>query len=193
MKWYFIVVLICSSLIWPPHAKSWLIGKDSDAGSDWGQEEKGATEDEMAGWHRWLDGREPEWTPGVGDGQGGLVCCDSWVSKSRTWLSDWTEPNDIWWTSFHMLIYHLYTFFDEMSVYVLCPFLNSVSRFSYCWIFKHSSYTLDSSSLSDMYFANIFSWIVACLLILLTISFAEQTFLILMKPNLSIFSFTDHT
>ena len=49
---------------WPPHAKSWLIGKDSDAGRDWGQEEKGTTEDEMAGWHHWLDGHEFEWTPG---------------------------------------------------------------------------------------------------------------------------------
>ena len=55
-------------VLWPPHAKSWLIGKDSDAGRDWGQEEKGMTEDEMAGWHHWLDGREFEWTPGVGDG-----------------------------------------------------------------------------------------------------------------------------
>ena len=55
-------------VLWPPHAKSWLIEKDSDAGRDWGQEEKGMTEDEMAGWHHWLDGRESEWTPGVGDG-----------------------------------------------------------------------------------------------------------------------------
>ena len=62
-------------ILWPPHAKSWLIGKDSDAGRDWGQEEKGTTEDEMTGWHHRLDGRE--WTPGVGDGQGGLECCNS--------------------------------------------------------------------------------------------------------------------
>ena len=55
-------------VLWPPHVKSWLIGKDSDAGRDWGQEKKGTTEDEMAGWHHWLDGRESEWTPGVGDG-----------------------------------------------------------------------------------------------------------------------------
>ena len=68
-------------ILWPPHAKSWLIGKNSDAGRDWGQEEKGMTEDEMAGWHRWLDGRESERTPGVGDGQGGLACCDSWGRK----------------------------------------------------------------------------------------------------------------
>ena len=67
-----------TSILWPPHAKSWLNGKDSDAGRDWGQEEKGTTEVEMAGWHHWLDGHEFEWTPGVGDGQGGLECCNSW-------------------------------------------------------------------------------------------------------------------
>ena len=64
-------------VLWPPHAKSWLIAKDSDAGRDWGQEEKGTTEDEMAGWCHWPDGRESQWTPGVSDGQGGLACCDS--------------------------------------------------------------------------------------------------------------------
>ena len=74
-------------VLWPPYAKSWLIGKDSDAGRDWGQEEKGTTEDEMAGWYHWLDGRDSEWTPGVGDGQGGLVCCNSWGHKE----SDTTE------------------------------------------------------------------------------------------------------
>ena len=67
--------------------KSWFIGKDSDAGRDWGQEEKGTTEDEMTRWHHWLDGRESEWTSGVGDGQGGLACCDSWGRKE----SDTTE------------------------------------------------------------------------------------------------------
>ena len=82
-------------VLWPPHAKSWLIGKDCDAGRDWGQEEKGTTEDEMAGWHHWLDGRESEWTPGVGDGQGGLACCDSWGRKEldTTERLNWTELN----------------------------------------------------------------------------------------------------
>ena len=75
-------------VLWPPHVKSWLIGKDSDAGRDWGQEDKGTTEDEMAGWHHWLNGRESEWTPGVGDGQGGLACCNSWGHKE----SDTIEP-----------------------------------------------------------------------------------------------------
>ena len=80
--------------LWPPHAKSWLIGKDFDAGRDWGQEEKGTTEDEMAGWHHWLDECESEWTPGVGDGQGGLACCDSWGRRVRhDWVIElnWTE------------------------------------------------------------------------------------------------------
>ena len=74
-------------VFWLPHVKSWLVGKDSDAGRVWGQEEKGTTEDEMAGWHYWLDGRESGWTPGVGDRQGGLACCDSWDRKE----SDRTE------------------------------------------------------------------------------------------------------
>ena len=80
-------------MLWPPHAKSWLTGKDSDAGRDWGQEEKGTTEDEMAGWHHQLDGHEFGWTPGVGDGQGGLVCCDSWGCKEldTTERLNWTE------------------------------------------------------------------------------------------------------
>ena len=68
-------------LLWPPDAKSWLIWKDPDAGKDWGQEEKGMTEDEMVGWHHRLDGHGFEWTPGVGDGQGGLRCCGSWGHK----------------------------------------------------------------------------------------------------------------
>ena len=80
-------------ILWPPHVKSLLIGKDSDAGRDWGQEVKGTTEDEMAGWHHWLNGRESEWTPRVGDGQGGLACCDSWGRKesdTTEWLN-WTN------------------------------------------------------------------------------------------------------
>ena len=74
-------------ILWPSHVKRWLIGKDPDAGRAWGQEEKGTTEDEMAGWHHWLDGRESEWALGVGDGQGGLACHDSWGCKE----SDTTE------------------------------------------------------------------------------------------------------
>ena len=81
--------------IWPPHAERWLIGKDSDAGRDWGQEEKGTTEDEMAGWHHWLDGLGSAWTPGVGDGQGGPECCDSWgrQESDTTERLNWIELN----------------------------------------------------------------------------------------------------
>ena len=82
-------------VLWPPHAKSWLIRKHSDPRSDWGQEEKGMTEDEMAGLHHRLDGHEFVWTPGVGDGQGGLACCSSLGCKESDmteWLM-WTELN----------------------------------------------------------------------------------------------------
>ena len=77
-------------VLWPPHAKNWLIGKDPDAGKGWGQEEKGTTEDEIAGWHHQFDGCESEWTPGVGDEQGSLACCDSWGRKeldTTEWLN----------------------------------------------------------------------------------------------------------
>ena len=80
-------------VLWPPHAKSWLIGKYFDAGKNWGQEKKRTTEDEMAGWHHGLNGLESEWTLGVGDERGGLACCDSWVRKEldTTERLNWTE------------------------------------------------------------------------------------------------------
>ena len=80
-------------ILWPPDVKSWLIWKDPDAGKDWRWEEKGTTEDEMVEWHHWLDGHGFGWTLGVGDGQGGLACYDSWVRKesdTTEWLN-WTE------------------------------------------------------------------------------------------------------
>ena len=67
-----------TSILWPPHVKSGLMGKDCEAGRDWGQEEKGMTEDEMAGWHHHLDGHEFGWNTGIGYGQRGLACCNSW-------------------------------------------------------------------------------------------------------------------
>ena len=107
-------------VLWPPQVKSWLIGKDSDAGRDWGQQEKGTTEDEMAGWHHWLDGREFEWTPGVGDGQGGLECCDSWGHKE----SDMTERRN--WTEHYLKYYFTflsYSHFHFSSVAQSCQTL----------------------------------------------------------------------
>ena len=80
-------------ILLPPDVKNWLIEKDPDAGKHWRQEEKGTTEDEMVGWHHWLNGHEFEWTPGISDGQGGLVCCDSWGRKESdtTERLNWTE------------------------------------------------------------------------------------------------------
>ena len=82
-----------SPILWPPDAKSWLIWKDPDAGKDWGQEEKGTTEDDMVGWHHWHNGHGFRWTLGVGEGQGGLACCSSWGRKEldTTERLNWTE------------------------------------------------------------------------------------------------------
>ena len=106
-SWIFIggtVVEAEAPILWPPESKnwlieqdpdvkSWLIWKDPDAGKDWGQEEKGTTEDEMVEWHHRLNGHEFGWTPGVDNGQGGLACCSSWGLKESDmtkWLN-WTE------------------------------------------------------------------------------------------------------
>ena len=95
-------------ILWPSHMKSWLIGKDSDAGRDWVQEEKGTTEYEMAGWHHWLNGQEFGWILGVGDGPGGLACCNSWSRKesdTTEWLNwtNWTEYPSSWFIDGHVL------------------------------------------------------------------------------------------
>ena len=74
-------------ILWPPDAKNWLIRKDPEAGKDWRQEEKGTTEDEMIGWHHWLNGHEFEQTLGVGDRHRSLACCCPWGHKE----SDTTE------------------------------------------------------------------------------------------------------
>ena len=89
-------------ILWPPNAKSWLIWKDPDAGKDWGQEEKGTTEDEMVEWHHWLNGHEFEWTLEVGDGQGGLACCSSLGPKEldmTEWLNLSELMSTVWVTS----------------------------------------------------------------------------------------------
>ena len=98
-SWIFIGRTDAEALIlWPPDAKNWLIGKDSDAGKDWRQEEKGMTEDEMAGWHYQLNGHEFQQAPGVGNGQGSLACCSLWGRQE----SDMTE-----WLNWLILFYGL--------------------------------------------------------------------------------------
>ena len=77
---------------WPPDAKSWLFGKAPDAGKDWWQEEKRVTEDEMVGWHHWLNGPEFELTPGDSEGQGSLACCNPCGSKESDTTTGLNEP-----------------------------------------------------------------------------------------------------
>ena len=95
-------------VLWPPHEKSWLIGKDFVVARVWGQEKKGMIEDEMAGWHHWLNGCEYEWTPEVGDGQGGLACCDSWSCKESDMTEQlkWTELNSMGISSGFLSFWH---------------------------------------------------------------------------------------
>ena len=92
-SWIFIGrtdVKVEAPILWPSDAESWLTGKDPDAGKDWRQEEKGITEDEMVGWHHWLNGQEFEQAPGDGEVQGGWCAAVHGVAKSWTWQSDWT-------------------------------------------------------------------------------------------------------
>ena len=88
-------------ILWLPDAESWLIWKDLDSGKDWGQEEKVTTEDEMVGWHHRLNGHGFGWTPGVGDGQGSLVCCGSWSRK------EWDVTERLNWTE--LMYFRVYT------------------------------------------------------------------------------------
>ena len=102
-------------ILWPPDVKSQLIGKDPEAGKD-RKQEKGTTEDKMVGWHHWLNGRESEWTPGVGNGQGGLAAAIHGVAKSRTWLSQWTELKFIsrYFILFDTILNGIVFFFDNL-------------------------------------------------------------------------------
>ena len=103
-------------ILWPPDAKNWLIGKDPDAGKDWGQEEKGMTEDEMAGWPHRLDGHEFEWTLEVGYGQGGLACCNSWGYEESDMTECLTELN---WIA-HSFSSKKQASFNFMAAVIIC-------------------------------------------------------------------------
>ena len=117
-------------ILCPPYAKSWLIGKDPDAGKDWGQEEKGTTEDKMVGWHHRLNGHGFGWTPGVGDGQGGLVCCSAWDHKE----SDTTERLN--WTEYNLTesFPRLKHFFDSIPLLTWSPNYLLCSEVSTIWV-----------------------------------------------------------
>ena len=131
-------------ILWPPDAKSWLIRKDPDSGKDWRQEEKGTTEDELVGRHHRLNGHEFGWTPGVGDGQGGLTCCGSWGRKESdaTERLNWTEllqsawlwPVDALKAVFHAALVRVWGFWVNHSIWdahLDC----STQKGTQCWEF----------------------------------------------------------
>ena len=114
-------------VLWPPDTKSWLLWTDPDAGKDWGQEEKGMTEDKMVGWHHRLNAHGFGWTLGVGDGQGGQVCCDSWGCKDSD-MTEWLNWTDLLANSFthskiflDYLLYTLHSFGYRRYTKILSP------------------------------------------------------------------------
>ena len=129
-------------ILWPPDAKSWLIWKDLDAGKDWGQEEKGTTEDEMVVWHHRLNGHGFGWTLGVSDGQGGLACCSSWCPKESdmTQRLNWTELN---WTgvrsSYFCFVLHVWLcgveYFSMNFLAFVCFLLKNIYTALIFWYF----------------------------------------------------------
>ena len=109
-------------ILWPPDAKNWLIWKDPDAGKEWGQEEKGLTEDAMIGWHHWLNGHEFEQAPGIGDGQGSLACCSVWGRKESD-MTEWLNwPELLMRLSVVLDVYWLYFVVCVMPAEVFCSF-----------------------------------------------------------------------
>ena len=107
-------------ILWPPDVKNWLIGKDPDVGKDWRQEEKGITEDEMVEWHHRLDGHEFESTPGVGDGQEGLACGDSWGCKesATTEQLNWNKLIRLDSIKYHITLFFLMEISWLSTIYV---------------------------------------------------------------------------
>ena len=153
-------------ILWPPDVKSWFIWKDPDAGKDWGQEEKWTTEDEMAGWHHLLNGHEFGWTPGIGDGQGGLMCCSWWGHKE----SDMTEQVN--WTEYSFLKYILSDIKLAILIsYLLCAWHISSHPFTFCFFtFKMCPCTKNMfCSCSFIHFCNCYLltevnlWLLICL------------------------------
>ena len=114
-------------ILWPPDGKSWLIWKDPDAGKDWGPEQKRRTEDETVGWRHQLDGHWFGWTPGVGDGQGGLVCCGSWRHKELD-TTEWLN----WWGNITRLCFNFT--FPSLVFFLLCQNLFTV----FCIMLSHT-------------------------------------------------------
>ena len=140
-------------ILWPIDVKNWLIWKDPDAGKDWGQEEKGMTEDEMVGWHHWLNGHGFWWTLGVGDGQGGLACCGLWGSKesdTTEWLN-WLKVFLflIFWGCSSLLSIWLYQFTFPLTMFKDCLFSMPSSTFISCAFYNNRAAAAAAKSLQS--------------------------------------------
>ena len=135
-SWIFIARIDADAetpIVWPPDVKNWLIGKDPDAGKDWRQEEKEMTEDEMVGWHHWLNGHEYEQASGAGDGQGSLACCSPWGHKEldMTEQLNWTEqPFPFLLQYFKSVAFLFDSILDFSSLCLHYSFIMALSPFS---------------------------------------------------------------
>ena len=126
-------------ILWPTDVKSWLIWKDPDAGKDWGQEEKGTTEDEMVGWHHRLNDHGFSWTPGVGNGQAGLACCGSRGHKELE-TTEWLN-----WTELEIFSYHFMESGFSLSLFLAAPCdLQDLSSLVKDWTWAQGSESTES-------------------------------------------------
>ena len=136
-------------VLWPPHAKCWLIGKDSDAERDWGQEEKGKTEDEMGEWHHWLDGHEFAWSLGDGVGQGGLACCNSWDCKELDTTECLISSDLIWYLNGLVVFPYFLQYKSEFFNEEFMIWATVSSRSCFCWLYRASPY-LDAKNIINL-------------------------------------------
>ena len=118
-------------ILWPPDVKNWLFGKDPDAGQDWRQEEKGTTEDEMVGWHHWLNGHEVEQAPGVGQGEGSLGCCHPSSGKESD-TTEWLNRMDS--ANWNVIPHHLHLSPLPFLERNLFRFVNSAVFYPGCFL-----------------------------------------------------------
>ena len=132
-------------ILWPPDAKNWLIEKDPDAGTDWGHEEKGATEDKMVGWHHWLNGHEFEQILGDNKDNEAWRAAVHSVARSQTWLSDWTATKTWEQTLLHIL--------DHKISPILHPLFKTRVIESLMWMKKMFCYTLNLDHISHSSFS----------------------------------------
>ena len=107
--------IVEASIVWPPDAKSWLIRKDRDAGKDWRQEEKGTTENKMAGWHNWLNRHEFEQASGYGEGQGSSACCSP-CKKLQKAGHDWATEQQLCYTYGIVVVIQNIVFYERLHI-----------------------------------------------------------------------------